>query len=201
FDRDGQLYFDIFNFDGFLGDVMTVNLAYRPYFEVERRKYRFRILNASVSRFFKVALANASGASQPIVQIANDGNLFPAPVTLLALDQQGIAERYDIIIDFSNCSLGDKLHLVNLCEHQDGKKPAKDLTMAAALSGTSQDPCVGRFLEFRIVREQTSPTNIRVPYVLFPSPALSTIPVARERTFVFGEGASQPGTSLNSAFV
>ncbi len=61
FDQNGQLYFDIFNFDGFLGDVMTVNLAYKPYFEVERRKYRFRILNASVSRFFKVALANASG--------------------------------------------------------------------------------------------------------------------------------------------
>jgi len=47
--------FDIFNFDGFLGDVMTTNLAYDPYFEVERRKYRFRILNASVARFFKVA--------------------------------------------------------------------------------------------------------------------------------------------------
>jgi len=30
--------FDIFNFDGFLGDVMTTNLAYDPYFEVERRK-------------------------------------------------------------------------------------------------------------------------------------------------------------------
>ena len=34
---------------------MTVNLAYKPFFEVERRKYRFRILNASVSRFFKMA--------------------------------------------------------------------------------------------------------------------------------------------------
>ena len=79
FDRDGQLFFDIFNFDGFLGDVMTVNLAYKPYFEVERRKYRFRILNASVSRFFKLAL-EASGASQPIIQIANDGNLLPHPV-------------------------------------------------------------------------------------------------------------------------
>src|SRR5262249_30648707 len=48
-DRDGQLLFDIFEFDGFIGDAMTVNLAYKPYFEVERRKYRFRILNASVS--------------------------------------------------------------------------------------------------------------------------------------------------------
>jgi manganese oxidase len=201
FDRDGQMYFDIFNFDGFLGDVMTVNLTYLPYFEVERRKYRFRILNASVSRFFKVALANASGASQPIVQIANDGNLFPTPVTLLALDEQGIAERYDIIIDFSNYQVGDKLHLVNLCEHQDGKKPAKDLSMGAALSGTSQDPCVGRFLEFRIVREPAKPDNSRIPDVMVPNPDLSGIPVARERTFVFGEGGSQPSTNLNSAFV
>ena len=58
-DQQRQLYFDIFNFDGFLGDQMTVNLAYKPYFEVERRKYRFRILNASVSRFFQLASAMA----------------------------------------------------------------------------------------------------------------------------------------------
>ena len=54
-----------------------------------------------MSRFFKVALANASGAAQPITQIGNDGNLLPNPVTLCALDEQGIAERYDIVIDFS----------------------------------------------------------------------------------------------------
>ncbi|HSB82615.1 MAG TPA: copper oxidase, partial [Candidatus Methylomirabilis sp.] len=96
-DGQGQLYFDIFDFDGFLGDVMTVNLLYKPYFEVERRKYRFRILNASVSRFFKVALSDGS----PMTQIANDGNLFPHPVILTQLDEQGIAERYDIVIDFS----------------------------------------------------------------------------------------------------
>ena len=65
FDSGGQLYFDIFDFDGFLGDVMTVNLAYKPYMEVERRKYRFRILNASVSRFFKTALAYGNGVAIP----------------------------------------------------------------------------------------------------------------------------------------
>ena len=81
-DANGQLYMDIFQFDGFIGDVMTVNLAYRPYFEVERRKYRFRILNASVSRFFKLALANASDVAQPMIQIANDGNLLPQAVKL-----------------------------------------------------------------------------------------------------------------------
>ena len=201
FDRDGQMYFDIFDFDGFLGDVMTVNLAYRPYFEVERRKYRFRILNASVSRFFKVALANASGAAQPIVQIANDGNLFPSPVTLLALDEQGIAERYDIVIDFSTYAIGDKLHLVNLCEHQDGKKPVADLTMAQALSGTSADPCVGRFLEFRIVRDPAKPDVSQVPAVMIPNPDLSNIPVARERVFEFDRGAAQTSVDPITSFV
>src|SRR5574342_106296 len=148
-DGQGQLYFDIFDFDGFLGDVMTVNLVYKPYMEVEQRKYRFRILNASVSRFFKVALSDGS----PMIQIANDGNLFPHPVVLTELDEQGIAERYDIVIDFSRYRVGDKVWMVNLCEHRDGKKPAEDLSIAEALSGQSPDPCVGKFLEFRIVRD------------------------------------------------
>ncbi len=177
FDQDGQLTFDIFNFDGFMGDVMTVNLAYKPYMEVERRKYRFRILNASVARFFKVALANASGTPQLITQIANDGNLLPHPVLLTELDEQGIAERYDIVIDFSQYPIGDKLHLVNLAEHWDpenvelnGRKPIVDLTMAAALSGTSPDPCVGRFLEFRVARHASAPDQSEVRDTLIPEP-------------------------------
>jgi len=32
-DGNGQLAFDIFDTDGFLGDMMTVNLVYKPYFE------------------------------------------------------------------------------------------------------------------------------------------------------------------------
>ena len=198
FDQDGQLTFDIFNFDGFLGDVMTVNLAHNPFFNVERRKYRFRILNASVARFFKVALANASGTVQAITQIANDGNLLPHPVILTELDEMGIAERYDIVIDFSQYQLGDKLHLVNLAEHYDpengelnGRKPILDLTMAAALSGTSPDPCVGRFLEFRVVRNPAKPDTSQVLPTLIPNPDLSLIPVARERTFVFGRDGAQ----------
>src|SRR6185437_173982 len=115
FDANGQLFMDIFQFDGFLGDVMTVNLCYKPYFEVERRKYRFRILNASVSRFFKIATADAHGNAVPMIFIANDGNLMPSPVVLTELDEQGIAERYDIVIDFSKFNVNDKLWFVNLC--------------------------------------------------------------------------------------
>ena len=194
--QDGQLFMDIFELDGFIGDVMTVNLLYKPFFEVERRKYRFRILNASVSRFFKVALANSSGTAQPMIQIANDGNLLPRPVTLTMLDEQGIAERYDIVIDFSKYMVGTRLWMVNCCEHQDGKLPAKDLTLSQALSGTSPDPCVGRFMEFRIVRRPALPDISVVPSVLIPNPDLSQIPVAAERTFSFDRGANQ--TSLNT---
>src|SRR6185503_13793878 len=160
-------------------DVMTVNLAYKPYFEVERRKYRFRILNASVSRFFKVALSDGS----TLIQIANDGNLLPSPVALTQLDEQGIAERYDIVIDFSRYNVGDKVWMVNLCEHQDGKKPAADLTLSQALSGASSDPCVGKFLEFRIVRNPAQPDLSQVPAVMIPNPDLSALPVAAERIF------------------
>ncbi|HJQ70441.1 MAG TPA: multicopper oxidase domain-containing protein [Blastocatellia bacterium] len=186
-DNNGQLHMDIFGFDGFLGDVMTVNLAYKPYFEVERRKYRFRILNASVARFFKIALSDGS----PMIQIGNDGNLLPNPVVLTELDEQGIAERYDIVIDFSRYSIGQTVDMVNLAEHQDGRRPHEDLTLAEALSGNSDDPCVGRFLRFKIVRNPAQPDISQVPATLIPNPDLSNIPVARERTFEFGRGADQ----------
>ncbi|WP_309679532.1 multicopper oxidase domain-containing protein [Polaromonas sp.] len=183
--QDGQMLFDIFDFDGFLGDQMTVNLAWKPFFNVERRKYRFRILNASVSRFFKLALSDGS----PMIQIGNDGNLLPKPVLLTELDEMGIAERYDIVIDFSRYSNGTRVHLVNLAEHQDGRRVAKDLRLSEAVSGQSADPCVGRFLEFRVVRDAAYPDNSQVPGVLIPNPDLSAIPVARERVFEFGRGA------------
>jgi FtsP/CotA-like multicopper oxidase with cupredoxin domain len=201
FDSGGQLYFDIFDFDGFLGDVMTVNLAYKPYMEVEKRKYRFRILNASVSRFFKTALAYETGQAMPFIQIANDGNLLPHPVSMTATDEQGIAERYDIVIDFNRCSVGDTCYLVNLCEHKDGKGPSKDVTLAVALAGTSPDPCVGKFLEFRIVRNPAQADVSKVAGTLIPNPNLNNIPVSRTRVFEFNSGASQTSSNPITAFV
>ena len=180
-DSNGQLFFDIFQLDGFLGDVMTVNACYKPFFEVEARKYRFRILNGSVSRFVKLALSDGS----PMIQLGNDGNLLPHPVVLTELDEQAIAERYDIVIDFSRYKPGDKVWMVNLCEHEDGRGPKDDLSLAEALSGNSADACVGKFLEFRII-PCTKPDLSQVPGTLIPNPDLSQIPIARERTFEFG---------------
>ena len=182
-DANGQLWFNILNTDGFLGDRVTVNLADNPYFEVERRKYRFRILNGAVSRFFKIALSDHS----PMIQIANDGNLLPKPVTLTELDELGIAERYDIVIDFSRYQVNDKVWMVNLTEHIDGRKPNKDLTLAQALAGSAIDPAVGMFLEFRIVRDPPSPDVSLVPTTLIPNPVIGG--VSRRRDFLFNSGA------------
>ena len=187
---NGQLAFDIFETDGFLGDVMTVNGAFKPFFEVERRKYRFRMLNAAAARFFTISLSDAS----PMIQIANDGNPLPNPVTLTQLDELGIAERYEIVIDFSRYPIGGKVWMVNLAEHEDGRRVANDLTLSQALSGTSPDPGVGRFLEFRIVRDPATPDQSQVPAVLIPNPDLSQVPVTRTRRFVFGDKGSQTTT-------
>jgi manganese oxidase len=189
-DANGQLNMDIFQFDGFLGDRMTVNLAYKPFFQVERRKYRFRLLNASVSRFFVFALSDSS----VMVQIANDGNLLPLTVPLTQLDQQGIAERYDIVIDFSRYTIGQTVDLVNLQEHQDGKGPGQILTVSGALSGQSSDPAVGACLRFQVVRNPVVPDQSicpNTPITLIPNPDLSAIPVTRERLFTFDDRASQ----------
>jgi FtsP/CotA-like multicopper oxidase with cupredoxin domain len=91
--------------------------------------------------------------------------------------------------------------MVNVCEHRDGKKPNRDLTLSDALAGKTTDPCVGKFLEFRIVRDPAKPDQSQVPSVMIPNPDLSNVPVARQRTFVFGSGASQPLTNGDTSFI
>ncbi|HEY6912570.1 MAG TPA: multicopper oxidase domain-containing protein, partial [Myxococcales bacterium] len=191
-DANGQLAFDKFDFDGFIGDAMTVNLAYDPFFEVEARKYRFRILNGAVSRFFKLALSDGS----PMIFIANDGNLMPHPVPLTELDEQGIAERYDVVIDFSRYAVGSRVYFVNLALQTNGRKPDEDLSLADALAGNANDPVVGKFLEFRIVRQPGSPDVSQVPDPMIPNPALP--PNFHLRNFEWARGATQPTLASDS---
>ena len=104
-------------------------------------------------------------------------------MVLSQLDEQGIAERYDIVIDFSRYNIGDKVWMVNLCEHINGKKPADDLTIAQALSGQSLDPCVGKFLEFRIVRNPAQPDVSQVPATMIPNPGPFAISPSHGKEF------------------
>ena len=168
-DNSGQLWFNPFNQKGFIGDVMTVNWLYKPYFEVRARRYRFRILNGSVSRYFKVALVDQSGSPVPFHMVANDGNIMEHAVHFAngELPTLGIAERYDIVIDFSNFKSGDRLYLVNMLQHKDGQATDEIIPLDAIADGTygaqpidddgdaiadrwSADPVVGRFMEFRV---------------------------------------------------
>ena len=160
-EQTGQYFFDIFNTDGFLGDIPLVNFAYAPYFQVLPRKYRFRILPASMSRFWKLGLFDSSGNPVVIKQIANDGNLLVNPVLLTALDMQGIAERYDIIVDFSSFAVGSKIKLANLLRmRDDGRGPKEVLSYAEALKRSGdEDPVLGDIMEFRVVSSVQSVDN------------------------------------------
>ncbi len=146
--KDGQLFFDIFTTDGFLGDVMCVNMAYAPSMKVLPRKYRFRLLNACMSRFLQLVLVDPNRNTVPFKFIANDGNFVVNPIDLKMLDEQGTGERYDIVVDFSAFRPGQKIQLVNLLKHKTGRKPESRLTIGEALKGDSEDPAAGPIMEF-----------------------------------------------------
>ena len=79
------------------GNAYLVNGKLQPYLEVEARKYRFRILNASNARFFQLTMAN----DHEFQQIGTDQGLLasPAPAKRITLAP---AERADVVIDFSS---------------------------------------------------------------------------------------------------
>ena len=219
-DRNGQLFFNVFNTDGFLGDRLMTNWQFSPYFEVRARRYRFRILNGSVSRYLKLGLVDQNGNAVPFHMVCNDGNIMEHSVafdgtlgtTRGVLPEQGIAERYDIVIDFSRFRPGDKLYFVNTLEHQDGRKPSKTIPLADVVSGryratarddngdgvmdrwVNGDPCVGKFLEFRVkpysgVDRSMNPAEfVRGQKKMIPLPRASAaeLAAATHRTFEFG---------------
>jgi FtsP/CotA-like multicopper oxidase with cupredoxin domain len=193
---DGQAFYDIFTTDGFLGDLLCVNMQYAPFMQVLPRKYRFRLLNACMARFVKLALS-WNWTKVPFKFIANDGNLVVQPIDLLELDEMGTGERYDIVIDFSRFRIGDRVYLVNLLQQRDGRAPEEALTLQQAMTGVpDKDPAVGPLMEFRIVGQVQS---VDVPgYVhrsttldksVVPTPLTQQIPIVtpvRTRVLEFG---------------
>jgi spore coat protein A len=120
FHRDGSLYYPkVVNgprehpiwIQEFYGDMNCVNGKVMPFLEVEPRKYRFRILNASNARFYHLRLFNSDDTGKilnqsfdvpPFQQIGTDGGLLPAPLELHYL-LVAPAERFDIVVDFAGC--------------------------------------------------------------------------------------------------
>jgi FtsP/CotA-like multicopper oxidase with cupredoxin domain len=111
FATDGSLIYDDNSESGIYGDVVLVNGVPWPVMDVEPRKYRFRILNASVSRSYKWQLHDGR-APVPVTVIGTDAGLMPRPMTVTDF-RHGMAERYEVVIDFANYR-GALLTLKNL---------------------------------------------------------------------------------------
>jgi spore coat protein A, manganese oxidase len=94
------------------GNAILVNGKLFPYLEVEPRKYRFRVLNASNARFYHLSFVGKTLADNAAFhQIGTDQGLLAAPVTVTSLEIAP-GERADIVVDFSE-HRGEQLVLKN----------------------------------------------------------------------------------------
>lgn len=91
---------------GVLGDVVLVNGAPWPVLEVANTRYRFRVLNASNARRYRLELTGGA----EFVQIGSDAGMLAAPVAHGTLPIAP-AERFDVIVDFARCPVGSKVIL------------------------------------------------------------------------------------------
>ena len=189
FDANGIQIFDQLSPEGTFGDKITVNEKIEPVLRVARRKYRFRLLNAGPSRFYQFHLVNEADKVQSFTYIANDGNLLPKPLLNQFKVHLGVAERGDIVVDFSKYAQGTVLYLANRLEQNSTRGP----------NGVKA-PGI-RVLKFIVDHEPSEPDVSRVPSTLRPirRPTPAEIAAAPVRTWVF---ARKNGMwSINDKFV
>lgn len=137
--ESGDLVFDLFNLDGILGDKFLVNGTIQPFFQVQPRRYRFRLLDTGPSRFYEFFLTdlNNLGGSNPYWLIGTDGNLLPNPIQVQSV-RIGPAERVDVIIDFRPFA-GKTIYLENRLNQINGQGPAAvDSQLAPQNSSTTE---------------------------------------------------------------
>ena len=175
FDASGIHIFDQLDPEGTLGDKVTVNGKIEPFLHVARRKYRLRLLNAGPGRFYQFHLVNAANQVQAFTYIANDGNLLPKPLLNRKNVRLGVAERADIVVDFSLYPLGTALYLVNRLQQDSTRGPS-----GVKAPGT-------RVLKFIVDHEPAEPDVSQVPSALRPirRPKAAEIAAAPTRKWVF----------------
>ena len=135
FNTDGSLLFSLEDESGMYGDVILVNGSPWPAMKVKRRKYRFRVLNSCVSRSFEWSLSTGD----PMTVIGTDGGLMPFPVRTTSI-RHGMAERYDVVIDFSKYSPGRRVILRNTSPKNNEDFPNTNQIMAFDVVGDDFDP-------------------------------------------------------------
>jgi len=158
FDSTGKLVYTR-NRMGETGNTILVNGTIQPNFKVASRKYRFRVLNGSNARKYRIALSNG----QPFHVLGMEGGLLPAPVQVTSL-VLAPAERADIVVDFSSLPVGSSVVLQNSL-------------------GSGSTANIMRFDVDRV-----EPDTSQLPLGLRPLEKLSASQAARTRTFTFSGG-------------
>ncbi len=148
----------------FFGNCMMVNGNTWPFLNVEQRRYRFRFLNGCQSRFLILDFASIPGVE--VWQIGNEGGFLGAPVNVTADGNNrllmALAERADVIVDFTNVSPGNYV-LGNLGPDEPfgGGEPGIDFDAADPSS-------TGQVMEFRVGPALTVDKTTPAPFLVLP---------------------------------
>jgi len=156
----------------FFGNTLMVNGNTWPYQSVEQRRYRFRFLNGCQSRFLILDFNQIPGVQ--VWAIGNEGGFLSTPVDLTAGNGNrllmGLAERADLIVDFTNVQVGSYvLGNVGPDEPFGGGEPGAGFDAA--------DPeTTGQVLQFRVVAAVGA--DLTTPPQFLKLPALTPLPAA-----------------------
>ena len=153
----------------FFGNTMVVNGRTWPVLQVEPRRYRLRFLNGCNSRFLILKLVSNPLARRParpalpFWQIGTEGGFLPAPVQLDQL-LMGLAERADVVVDFTGLRVGTELYLINEAPDEPfgGGTPGRDFE--AADPGTT-----GQVMKLVVVPLASSDTSVPPAQLTLPS--------------------------------
>jgi FtsP/CotA-like multicopper oxidase with cupredoxin domain len=149
----------------FFGNCVMVNGNTWPFHAVEQRRYRFRLLNACQSRFLILDFRSIPGVE--VWQIGNDGGYLPSAVNVTAgADNQlllGLAERADVIVDFTNVPRGRYvLGNVGPDEPFGGGQPGVDFDPSDSTS-------TGQVIEFRVERARGRDRSTPPRFLVLPA--------------------------------
>jgi spore coat protein A, manganese oxidase len=155
----------------FFGNTIMVNGNTWPFLEVEQARYRFRFLNGCQSRFLILDFMGIPGVE--VWQIGNEGGFLADPVDITAEHEKrlllGLAERADVIVDFTNVPVGQYvLRNIGPDEPFGGGEPPDDFDVA-------DHETTGQVMQFRVrpavgVDDSTPPRFLRLPAIT-PLPA------------------------------
>ena len=167
----------------------VVNGKVWPVLEVRPATYRFRVLNGSNARTYRlVVLHEGAPERERITQIGTDHGLLRAPVPL---PQDGLvlasAERADLLVDFSDLPPGSELTVLNTARAPfDGSPfPVSDAENAADPEGLLPYPQV---LRFRVAGEPAN--SVSIPRKLatdYEAPPAEALAGARRRAIALVE--------------